>query len=170
MDAEARHVGFHPVDDARALCHQGLAFAPGSARVFRFDGGNRDHGAVAALATQPAQEDAQKHLGVNAVGLGPPLLARDRDRGRMDHVRLDAVALQPTREPEAVAARFVGNGDAGDGTSPLHGFIPPAPKQAEQIFGVGLHLLLRLPLDARDQTGNQPTLLTELDRTTKVLS
>jgi DNA-binding transcriptional LysR family regulator len=28
-------------------------------------------------------------------------------------VRLDAVALQPTREPEAVAARFVGNSDAG---------------------------------------------------------
>jgi hypothetical protein len=41
----------------------------------------------------------------------------------------------------------------------------PAPKQAEQIFGVGLHLLLRLPLDARDQTGNQPTLLTELQDT-----
>jgi hypothetical protein len=79
----------------------------------------------------------------------------------MDHVRLDAVALQPTPEPEAVAARFVGNSDTGDGTSPLHGFISPAPKEAEEIFGVGLHLLLRLPLDARDQTGNQPTLLTE---------
>jgi hypothetical protein len=40
----------------------------------------------------------------------------DRDRGRMDHVRLDAAVLKPAREPEAVAAGFVGDGDAGDWT------------------------------------------------------
>src|SRR3984893_19240538 len=78
-----------------ALCHQGLAFAPWSARVFHFDGRNGDHGAMAALAAQPAQEDAQEHLGVDAVGLGPPLFPGDRDRGRMDHPRLYAERSSP---------------------------------------------------------------------------
>src|ERR1700730_4933020 len=81
----------------------------------------------------------------------------------MDHVRLDAAALKPAREPEAVAAGFVGDGDAGDGTPRLDGFTAPALQQAEQLFGVGVHLLLGMALDARDQTGHEPTLLTHLD-------
>jgi hypothetical protein len=162
-DAEPRHVGLHPVDDARALRHQRLAFTSWSPVVFGFDGRNSDHGAVAALAAQPAQEDTQKHFSVDAVGLGPPLFPGDRDRGRMDHVRLDAAALKPAREPEAVAAGFVGDGDAGDWTPRLDRFTSPALKKAEQIFGVGVHLLLGMALDARDQTGHGPALLTELD-------
>jgi len=66
-------------------------------------------------------------------------------------------------DPGLIAAGFVGNSDAGDGMSPLHGFIPPAPKQAEQIFGVGLHLLLGLALAARDQTGDEPSRPSHLD-------
>jgi hypothetical protein len=87
-------------------------------------------------------KDAQKHLGVNAVGLGPPLLARDRDRGRMDHVRLDAAALEPTREPEVVAARFVGNGDAGMGRPPFTGSSRQRPSRRSRSSPSGSSFFL----------------------------
>jgi hypothetical protein len=81
----------------------------------------------------------------------------------MDHMRLNAAAIKPARQPEAVAAGFVGNGDAGDGTSRLHGFIAPAMKQPDQRFTLGLHLFPRLALDARDQAGHEPLRPSHLD-------
>jgi hypothetical protein len=55
----------------------------------------------------------------------------------MDHARLDAAALKPAREPEAVAAGFVGDGDAGDWTPRLDRFTSPALKKAEQLSASG---------------------------------
>jgi hypothetical protein len=47
----------------------------------------------------------------------------------MDHVRLDAAALKPAREPEAVAAGFVGDGDADDWTPRFDRFTSKTPSR-----------------------------------------
>src|SRR3712207_7739314 len=60
----------------------------------------RSHAAVARLAAEPAEEGALEQLGVQPVGLGPPVLARDGDARGVDDVRLDVVRPQPARSEE----------------------------------------------------------------------
>src|ERR1700693_1190686 len=81
----------------------------------------------------------------------------------MDHVRLDAAAREPAGNPETLAAGFVGDGNAGDWPPRFDRFTAPALEQGEQLIGVGPELLLGVALDARDQTGHEPALLTQID-------
>ena len=65
-----------------------------------------------AFAAQPSDEHAYQHRRVEPVRLGPLVLARHRDAGRMNDVGLDAVSDQPSRQPEPVAAGLVNVIDA----------------------------------------------------------
>src|SRR3954467_14021272 len=103
-DAEAGQGALHPVHDPGALADQALALAARALGVLLLQRRHRGRGAVARLAAQPAQEGALEQPGVQAVGLGAPVLPRDRDAGRVDDVGLDAAGAQPAREPEPVAA------------------------------------------------------------------
>ena len=68
-------------------------------------------------------------------------------------------ALQPARQPEAVAARLEGDHDALDRASCLLRFVAPSMQQLQQCALVGSELLQRLALDARHNAGNEPTSL-----------
>ena len=111
-DAEARQGALHPVHDAGALADQALALAVRPLGILLLEGRDRGHAAVVRFATQPAEEGALEQLGVEPVGLRPPMLARDGDARRVDDVGLDAVRPQPAGQPEAVAPGLEGDGDA----------------------------------------------------------
>jgi hypothetical protein len=49
----------------------------------------------------------------------------------MDHVGLDLTGAQPTRQPEAIAAGFIGDGDPLDRAPSLNGFIPPTMQKLQ---------------------------------------
>jgi hypothetical protein len=119
---------------------------------------------VLALAAEPAEEDAQEHREVEPVGLGPPVLARDRNAGRMNDVGLDAALAQPACQPEPVAAGFKGQHDARDRPPHPQRFIAPTLEQLEERRGIRLELLLRLTLKAGDNRTDEPTRPAQLDR------
>ena len=81
----------------------------------------------------------------------------------MDHVGLDLTDAQPTRQPEAIAAGFIGDGDPLDRAPSLNGFIPPTMQKLQQSIRVGRELLQRLAFDSGHDTGDQPTRLAHLD-------
>src|SRR5712672_1249072 len=108
-------------------------------------GNRRDarHAAMAPFPTQPPQEPALQHLGVEPVGLGPAMLPRYGDTRGMDHVRFDPARIQPTRQPEAVAAGFEGQCNPRDLFTGPDRFIAPAMQQAKKPFHTRFTLLLR---------------------------
>jgi hypothetical protein len=118
---------------------------------------------VPSLAAQPAQEHAHQHRRVEPVRFGPLVLARDRHARRVDDMHLDSARTQPTRQPEAVTAGLVGNGDTRDRAPGPGRFVLPAPQQPEQGLLVRVQLLERLTLDAWNGPGDQPTRLAQLD-------
>lgn len=105
---------------------------------------------MAALAAPPAEKGTLQQRGVQAIGLRPPMLARDCDAGGMDHMRLDVTGLQPSRQPKTVAARLKGNGDAGNRPSCLRRLLAPAMQQRQQQRLARFQLLGRAPLNARN--------------------
>ena len=128
MPRRAR-VRLHPVDDARALADQALALAVRPLGILLCERRDRRHAAMAPFAAQPAEERALQQLGVEPVGLRPPMLARYGDARRMDDVRLDAARPQPARQPEAVAAGLEGDGNPRDRAAGLDRLIAPAMQQ-----------------------------------------
>jgi hypothetical protein len=83
----------------------------------------------------------------------------------------DVARFQPSRQPEAVAASFKSNRDARDRAAGLRRFIPPALQQPQQGLLVCLQLLQGMPLDARNDAGNEPQLDKDISTTaTSVLS
>lgn len=64
------------------------------------------------FAAQPAQESALEDLSVEPIGLGSPMLARHCDARGMNDVGFNAMRLQPASQPEAIAPRLLGDGDA----------------------------------------------------------
>ena len=92
---------------------------------------DRGHAAVAPFAAQPAEEGALEQLGVEPVGLGPPVLPRDGDARRVDDVGLDAARPQPARQPEAVAAGLEGDADARDRAAGPGRLVPSSARAAE---------------------------------------
>ena len=131
-DAQAGQGALHPVHDPGALADQALPLAARALGVLLLEGRDRGHAAVVRLAAQPAQEGALEQLGVEPVGLGPPVLARDRDARRVDDVGLDAARPQPAGEPEAVAPGLEGDREAGDRAPGPGRLVPPALQQPEQ--------------------------------------
>src|SRR5262245_22642117 len=63
------------VDDGGVLTNEGLAFAVRTLGILLRGGGDRAHLAVVSLAAEPAEEGAFELFGVQAVGLGAPVLA-----------------------------------------------------------------------------------------------
>jgi hypothetical protein len=55
---------------------------------------------VAWLTAQPAEKGALQQRDIQAIGLRPLMLARDRNARSMDDMRFDAAGLQPARQPK----------------------------------------------------------------------
>ena len=146
-DAQAGQGALHPVHDPGALADEPLPLAARALGVLLLEGRDRGHAAVVRLAAQPAQEGALEQLGVEPVGLGPPVLARDGDARRVDDVGLDAARPQPAGEPEAVAPGLEGDREAGDRAPGPGRLVPPAPQQREQRLLVRRELLQRVAPD-----------------------
>ena len=76
------------------------------------------------LAAEPAEEGTFELFGVEAVGLGAPVLARHRharsmndmgfDTARMNDMGFDTARAQPARQPEAIPAGLEGDGNTID--------------------------------------------------------
>ena len=162
-DAEADQRPLDAVGDARPLADQRLALAARAPGVLLLHARNRHHRAMAALAAQPAQEHAQQHRRVEAVGLGALPLARHRNGRRMDHVGLDAALLEPARQPEAVPPRLVGHHHPLDRAASALRLAAPALDERQQGRGIRVELLQWLALHARNGGGDQPALGAQLD-------
>src|SRR4029077_10520277 len=91
------------------------------------------------------------------------MLPRYGDTRGMDHVRFDPARIQPTRQPEAIAAGFEGQCNPRDLFTGPDRFIAPAMQQAKKPFRTRFQLLLRLTLNAGKHPGNQPARLAQLD-------
>src|SRR3546814_19669625 len=84
------------------------------------------------LFRSPGQKAAQQHVEVDAVGLGPPPAPRHRDARRVHDMHPDAPRLQSARDPEAVAARLVGQPHAIDRPARSARFRLPPLQRAQQ--------------------------------------
>src|ERR1700748_1971265 len=58
-----------------------------------------------------AEDPPQDRREMGPLGLGPPVLARDCDAGRVNDVALDPTLAQPARQPEPVATGLEGQHD-----------------------------------------------------------
>src|SRR5262245_31413921 len=81
----------------RLCSNEALALTVGPFGIFVFYCWDRDHLAVIALAAQPAEKGAFEQLGVETIGLRPPMLARHRYTRGVDDVGLDAARPEPAR-------------------------------------------------------------------------
>ncbi len=100
MEAADPEPGEHrldAVDVPRLLADQGLPLAVRPPCVLLLERRDRRHGAMALLATQPAEKGAHQLFGVEPIGLGAAMLARHRNAGGVDGVSLDAVRPQKAR-------------------------------------------------------------------------
>src|SRR5256885_271166 len=162
-NAEPGEGGLYPVHNPRAFPDQALALPVRPLGVLFGNRWDARHGAMAPFPAQPPQEPALQHLGVEPVGLGPAMLPRHGDTRGVDHVRFDPARIQPTRQPEAVAAGFEGQGNPRDLFTGPDRFIAPTMQQAKKPFRARFQLLLRLALNAGEHTGDQPARLAQLD-------
>ena len=116
-----------------------------------------------ALAAQPTEKGAHEQLRIDPVGLGAPMLTRNRDAARMDDVGLDLPLPQPTRQPKAVPASLEGNDDPADRLANFYRLIAPTVQKVQKRIFIRLQLLQRIPGDAGYQPGNNPPLQTQFD-------
>ncbi len=112
------------------------------------------------LATQPTQEDADEHLGVEPVGLRPAMFARYRHARGMNNVGLNAPRPQPTRQPEAIPPGFEGQDHARHTPAGSCRLISPFLHKPQQRCWIWFQLLQRPPFNAGDNRRRQPTRLT----------
>src|SRR5258707_14234403 len=143
----------HAVDDARTLVDKALALAVRAPRILLLHRRDRHHSAVPPLTAQPAQEYARQHCRIQTIRLRPPALAGHRNARRMDDMRLDPASNEPARQPEAVAASFIGQCNPPDRPASTHRLDAPPLDQSQQRCRIRLQLLQRLALDA----GNNAT-------------
>src|SRR3954464_11517795 len=160
---EADQTALHPVDQARALTDEPLALTVGALGILLRQRRDRNHVAVIGFAAQPAEEDAFEQSRVEAIRLGPAMLAGDGHAGRVNDIGFDAPGPEPARQPEAIAARLEGDGDAGDRAAVLGRLCTPAHQQTAQFHLAWFELLERMALDAGDNAGDQPARLAHLD-------
>src|SRR5215831_189683 len=144
--------------------------AVGTTRIFLRSGRNCRHAAMLALAAQPTEKGAHEQLRIDPVGLGAPMLTRNRDAARMDDVGLDLPLPQPTRQPKAVPASLEGNDDPADRLANFYRLIAPTVQKVQKRIFIRLQLLQRIPGDAGYQPGNNPPLQTQFDYGHKMLS
>src|SRR5215207_1283194 len=130
--AQARQGRFDPVHDPGALAHQALAFAGRALSILFLQGRNGGHVTMLRLAPHPAEKHALEQGGVEPVGLGAPMLARDSHAGRVNDMSFNAVSPQPACQPEAVSASLEGGGNAADLSAGLAGLLAPAVEELEE--------------------------------------
>jgi hypothetical protein len=106
--------------------------------------------------SQP-QKGTFELLGVEAVGLGAPVLAWHRNTRGMNDVGLNPACRQPARQPEAIPTGLEGDRNALDLVAGLLRFLLPSLEQLQEFVLVGCELLQRLALHAGDDPGNEPT-------------
>ena len=160
-NTEPRQCSLDAVDDSALLANEGLAFAMGALGIFLRRGRDGDHLAVLTLAAQPTKKRAFQALSVEPVGLGASVLARYRNACGMNDVDLDCARSQPTREPEAVPARFEGDGNAVDLVSCLLRLRSPSLEQLQEFVLIGRELLQWLALHAGYDPRDEPALLAQ---------
>ncbi|MES0021288.1 hypothetical protein [Mesorhizobium sp. M0036] len=125
---------------------------------------------MALLAAQPAEKGTHQRLRVETIGIGAAVLARHRNARGMDDVDLGVVRPQPARQPDAVAARLIGDDDPLDRVAGPAGFVAPALQKLQECWRVGIELLEGLTLETRNKRRNQPFRLAHLMTATIVLS
>ena len=128
-DAEPRQGRLDAVGDGGLLANEGLALTVGALGILLRKGRDRAHLAVLPLATQPAEEGAFELFGVEAVGLGAPVLPRHRHARGMNDVGLNPACCQPARQPEAVPTGLEGNRNTLDLVTGLLRFLSPSLEQ-----------------------------------------
>ena len=69
---------------------------------------------MVVLAPEPAQKGALQVFCVEPTGLRTPVFARYGHTRGMNNMSFDIPRSEPTRQPKAVTASFVGNRDACD--------------------------------------------------------
>jgi hypothetical protein len=119
--------------------------------------------AVIGFAAQPAEEDAFEQSRVEAICLGPAMLAGDGHAGGVNDIGFDAAGPEPARQPEPVAARLERDHDARDRAAFLGGLRTPAHQQTEQFHLARFKLLQRMALETWNNTGGEPARLAHLD-------
>src|SRR6476659_436326 len=149
-NAQPGQGGLYPVHNARAFPDQALALAVRPLGVLFGNRWDARHGAMAPFPAQPPQEPALQQLGVEPVGLGPAMLPRHGDTRGMDHVRFDPARIQPTRQPEAIAAGFEGQCNPRDLFTGPDRFIAPAMQQAEKPFRTRFQLFFAVDAQCRE--------------------
>ena len=75
----------------------------------------------------------------------------------------DAVRPQPAGRPEAVAPRLEGDRYPVDGAAGLLSLLAPAMQPQQQPCLAWFELLCRVPLDPRNNAGDEPARLAHLD-------
>ena len=94
-----------------------------------------------------AKKHAHQERRIEAVGLGPLVLARDGKARGVDDVYLDAARVQPASQPEAVAPSFVGERDTANVPSVPGRLVAPTMNQLQESVCVRVDFLKRPPLD-----------------------
>ena len=94
-DPEPRQGRLDAVDDGGLLANERLALALGALGILLCRGRDRAHFAVVPLAAQPAEERALELLGIEAVGLGAPVLPWHRHACCVNDMGLDTAHSQP---------------------------------------------------------------------------
>ena len=112
---------------------------------------------------QPAKERALQQLGVEAVGLGPPMLPRHGNAHRVDEMSLDLAVAEPAGQPEAIPPSLEGDDDPPDRPSRPDRLVSPTMQDTEKCRLVRLYLFSRAALDARHDAGHEPARLAHLD-------
>ncbi len=106
------------IDVLDPFVNERLALRANTAAVLFFICWSLDHRTHARLATfvrqQSAdvrQQSADESLSIDPVGLCAPTAARSRNRGWIDNVAFNAVALKSPMDPEAIQPRLLNSDD-----------------------------------------------------------
>src|SRR3982751_4209603 len=160
---EADQAPLHPIDQARAFTNELLALTVRALGILLRQRRYRRHVTVIGFTAQPADEDTFEQSRVEAICLGPAMLARDSHAGRVDDVGFDAAGPEPARQLEAVAARLERDHDARNRATLLGCLGTPAHQQPEQVPLAWFELLQRMALDPWNDAGNEPARLAHLN-------
>src|SRR5215467_10321179 len=128
-DAEPCQGRLHAIDDASSLANESLVLTVGSFGILLRKRRNGSHLAVIPLAAQPAEKGAFQAADIEPIGLGTPVLPRDRHACGMNDMGLDAVSSQPAGQPETIPTGLEGDSNAVDLVSCLAGIRSPSLKK-----------------------------------------
>jgi len=81
----------------------------------------------------------------------------------VDHIGFDQLGAQPARQPEAVAARLVGDGDPVDRMARLRRFTAPTMQKLQESVAVRRELLQGITIESRHDARDQPARLAHLN-------